>query len=356
MEHMHFIDKLAIRIRAPRTRVGYFLRFLGAAACLAFVMGVGIFFYWHVLGFGKPRATLTGALFWTGLFLLWKKIVPSQKSIEDFRRAEEALEQSQRVAELEQSLARGDARAAAALGEIYYCDKFAEQDLQRALHYFDIAAIELPKAKRKATVIRAEIALAEANKRRAELEAKVPDILDASCPNCKALLGISSAKCHQCGALFFVNQGGWTPVALPSAQFPPTTSVALASKTQETRRAGTFAVGDSNTRLAGNASREVEELRAGRNLLVIVVVLYPLVLMLSGVAAEILALATVALSMFAAAKLAESIGYSSTSKVVVVVVVCIPLIGFITILGLLFKASWRLRQLGHGRIESELRN
>ena len=205
------------RVLKPRTMLGRFLHFLVAAIGLLFALGASVaavLFFSELLGLGKPRASVMTVLFWGGVIALWKKFIPGRQELKAFRTAEEAKGRAQRIAILEQPAASGDAGAAAALGEIYRSGNGAEPDLQRALHYFDIASVELASAKRKAAAIREEIVQAEANRQRSELEAKEPDALDATCPNCKALLGISSAKCRQCGALFFVSEDGWRPVAI----------------------------------------------------------------------------------------------------------------------------------------------
>ena len=352
-------EQWVVRVLRPRTMFGRFLHFLVAAVCLLFTMGAGILFFSEFLGLGKPRASVTTVLFWGCLFVLWQKLIPGQRKLKAFRTAEEAKERARRIAILEQPAASGDAGAAAALGEIYRSGNGSEQDLQRALRYFDIAAVELASAKRKAAAIREEMAQAEANRLRSELEAKEPDTLDATCPNCKALLCISSVKCGQCGALFFVSEGGWRPIAIT----PPTPSHSRASSIPS--QTTTFAVLGAEShrhqdgpRLAPPAPNspdqshrccnmnEIEDLRTGRNIMVVVVVLYALVVMLGfGVAAEVLALATVALGMFAAVRISEGLGYSSMNKVVSVVAMAIPFLGFVAVLGLVFKANRRLKQL-----------
>lgn len=315
---------------------GRFLHFLAAAACLLFALSAGIVLFTEFLGLGKPRASVTTVLFWGSLFALWKKFIPSGQELKAFRTAEEAKECAQRIAILEQPAASGDAGAAAALGDIYRGGNGAEQDLQRALHYFDIAAVELSSAKRKAAEIREEMAQAEADRQRAALEAKEPDALDATCPNCNALLGISSAKCKQCGAVFFVSEDGWKPVAIA----PATPSNASAPPA--------FAAPSAEPRSQLNAlhTNAVDRLRIGRNLMLVVVALYAFVVMLGfGAASEALAVTTVALGMLAAVRISEGLGYSSSDKVVSVVVMAIPLLGFMAALSLVFKAHRRLKQL-----------
>ena len=96
----------------------------------------------------------------------------------------------------------------------------------------------------------------------------------------------------------------------------------------------------------GLDTKVVEGLRTGRNMMLAVVALYAFVVMLGfGVASEVLAVATVALGMYAAARIAEGLGYSSSDKVVSVVVMAIPLLGFLAVLSLAYKAERRLRQL-----------
>jgi hypothetical protein len=329
-------EKFVGRVLKPRTMFGRFLHFLAAAFCLFFILSAGILFLSEYLGLGKPRASVMTGLFWGSLFALWRQFIPSQKELKAFRAAEEAKERTQRVALLERTAADGDTAAAAALAEIYRSGAGGEQDLHRALHYFDVAGVERASAKRKAAAIREEMAQAEADTERAALEAKEPDALDATCPNCSALLGISSAKCKQCGAVFFVSDDGWKPIPIDPLAVPHASAPSLPMPTAKPVAHLTPAQAEAANRL-----------RTGRNMMLVVVALYAFVLMLGlGTASEVVAVSTIALGMFAAVRISEGLGYSSSDKVVSVVVMAIPLLGFLAVLSLAYKADRRLKQLG----------
>jgi hypothetical protein len=326
-------EKLVARVLKPRTMFGHFIHFLVAAFCMFFVLSAGLLFLSEYLGLGKPRASVMTVLFWGGIFALWRQFIPSQKELKAFRTAEEAKERAQRVALLERTATDGDTAAAAALAEIYRSGAAGERDLHRALHYFDIAGAERASAKRKAAVIREEMAQAQADKERAALEAKEPDALDATCPNCSALLGISSAKCKQCGAVFFVSDDGWKPVPIDASTELPVAGPAMP-------------VTKPVARLTPAQAEAANRLRTGRNMMLVVVALYAFVVMLGfGTASEVIAVSTIALGMFAAVRISEGLGYSSSDKIVSVVVMAIPLLGFLAVLSLAYKADRRLKQL-----------
>lgn len=45
-------------------------------------------------------------------------------------------------------------------------------------------------------------------------EDKLPENLDAICPNCRSLLDRQSLKCHACGAIFGLATSEWKPMAI----------------------------------------------------------------------------------------------------------------------------------------------
>lgn len=211
-------QKWVLRVLQPRTSWACFFWFLPFVIC-QFFLGVVLIFLWVALGFGEPSAIVTTPLFWVSLFLLWKALFLSTKDLKAFWLAEDARVLDRRIASLERSAMRGDPAAAKALGDIYGRRDGAAAELKRALHYLDIASAKLPSAKLKASAIRRELADVEVKKQRAELEAEVPDILNATCPNCAGLLGMSSVKCHHCGALFATAGAGWGPISI-AVQIP----------------------------------------------------------------------------------------------------------------------------------------
>lgn len=218
-------QKWVLRVLQPRTGWACFFWFLPFVICL-FFLGIVLIFLWVALGLGEPSALITTPLFWGSLPLLWRALFLSGKDLKAFWLAEDARVLDRRIALLESLVARGDPAAAQALGDIYRRRGGIESELKRALHYLDLASAKLPSAKLKASAIRQELVDAKVKRQRAELEAKVPGILNATCPNCAGLLGISSVKCHQCGALFATTGTGWEPV--PIAVQTPVTSGALA--------------------------------------------------------------------------------------------------------------------------------
>lgn len=219
-------QKWALKVLAPRTKFGCFLWFLPFFVCL-FFLGGSLIFLWESLGLGKPKAYVTMPLFWISVHILWRTLFPTTEELKAFWQAEVATALARRIATLERLALGGDPTAAQALGDVYWRRDGPESESKRALHYFDIASTKLPSAKLKAAAIRQELADAEVKRQRAELEAKVPDILDATCPNCAGLLGMSSVKCHHCGALFATTGTGWEPI--PITGQTPSVSGALAT-------------------------------------------------------------------------------------------------------------------------------
>jgi len=211
------------RLLRPRTLFGRILHFLAAAILWFLVVGTLLVLV-QSLGLGKPKASITTPLFLFSLILLWKALVPSGKELRDFREAEQAKDRARREAALQTAAAAGDAKAAIALGDLYRDGLGSQKDLARALHHYEgAAATGSASAQKAVAAAREELAQSEADRRRAALEAEVPAVLDAQCPNCAAPLSASSHKCHSCGAVFFVSADGWQPipVSVGPASMPP---------------------------------------------------------------------------------------------------------------------------------------
>ena len=131
---------------------------------------------------------------------------------------------------------------------MYMAEDATTSNLQRALYWFDLASAKLPDAERKAIRARQTLADAAFKKQRAELEAKVPESLDATCPNCGELLDISSVKCLNCSAIFSTSGANWRPIPI-AGQTSTASSAHLGLATaSETKPAGTSTVklGQSN--------------------------------------------------------------------------------------------------------------
>lgn len=228
---MNSTQKWVLRVLKPRTRFACFLWFVPVFVVLFILIG-GLLALWEYLGLDKPRPSVTtSGLFLASLFTLWKFFFPSGEALEAYWLAEDANHLDQRIAALEKLAMRGDSNAAAALGDIYFTGSGAAPNFLRSLHYFNIASAELPSAKLQATAVRLELADAQAKRQRAELEAKIPDVLDATCPNCAGLLDMSSVKCHQCGAIFATTGAAWGPVPITGQTAAVSNAAAIPSQT-----------------------------------------------------------------------------------------------------------------------------
>jgi hypothetical protein len=209
---MTAIQKWVLRVLKPRTRFACFLWFLPLVLCAILLIG-SLLFLWEYLGFGKLKGSVaTTVLFWSVVFAVWKIFFPSADELKKFWLTHDADTRTQRIAELEKLASRGDARAACDLGDMCIAEDATSSNLQRALYWFDLASSKLPDAAGKAVRTRQTLADAAIKKQRLELEAKIPESLDATCPNCSELLDITSVKCLKCGAIFSTPGTDWRPI------------------------------------------------------------------------------------------------------------------------------------------------
>lgn len=209
---MTAIQKWVLRMLKPRTKFACFLWFLPLVLCALFLTG-SLIVLWEYLGFGKLKGSVaTTVLFWSVVFAVWKIFFPNADELKKFWLAHDANIRTQRIAELEKLASRGDARAACDLGDMCMAEYATSSNLQRALHWFDLASAKLPEAERKASSTRQALTNSALRKQRLEIEAKIPELWDATCPNCSELLDTSSVKCLRCGAIFSASGTEWRPI------------------------------------------------------------------------------------------------------------------------------------------------